>query len=103
AQKSAALSALFNCWIAHSPLRVYARGGLRLYGQHNATARGQELLPERGTHDGPHDPFELDLPSDERLEALYLEAEQHDGYRRDQSVFADGITAEDNQIGRGHV
>ena len=87
---------LVNWWLADTPARVYARGGLRFYGEHNATARGQELLPERGTHDGPHDPFELDLRSDERLEALYLEAEQHDGYRRDRSVFADGITAEDN-------
>ncbi|MGO3293346.1 MAG: Gfo/Idh/MocA family oxidoreductase, partial [Brachybacterium alimentarium] len=30
------------------------------------------------------------------LEALYLKAEQHDGYQRDRSVFDAGITAEDN-------
>ena len=87
---------LVNWWIADTPARVYARGGLRFYGQENANARGQAPLPERGTHDGTHDPFELDLRSDERLEALYLKAEQHDGYQRDRSVFDSGITAEDN-------
>lgn len=87
---------LVNWWIADTPVRVYARGGLRFYGQDNASSRGRAPLPERGTHDGPHDPFELDLRSDERLEALYLEAEQHDGYQRDRSVFDPGITAEDN-------
>ncbi|WP_193103644.1 Gfo/Idh/MocA family protein [Brachybacterium sp. FME24] len=87
---------LVNWWIADTPARVYARGGLRFYGQENANARGQAPLPERGTHDGAHDPFELDLRSDDRLEALYLEAEQHDGYQRDRSVFDAGITAEDN-------
>ena len=87
---------LVNWWIADTPARVYARGGLRFYGQDNAAAHGREPLPERGTHDGAHDPFELDLRSDERLEALYLRAEQHDGYQRDRSVFDAGITTEDN-------
>ncbi|WP_299303052.1 Gfo/Idh/MocA family protein [uncultured Brachybacterium sp.] len=87
---------LVNWWLADTPAQVYARGGLRFYGADAAAARGRDPLPERGTHDGPHDPFELDLRSDERLEALYLDAEEHDGYRRDQSVFAGGITTEDN-------
>lgn len=87
---------LVNWWIADTPARVYARGGLRFYGADAAAERGQAPLPERGTHDGSHDPFELDLRSDERLEALYLEAEQHDGYQRDRSVFDAGITTEDN-------
>ncbi|APX33287.1 dehydrogenase [Brachybacterium sp. P6-10-X1] len=87
---------LVNWWIADTPVRVYARGGLRFYGAEAAAERGRPPLPERGTHDGPHDPFELDLRSDERLEALYLEAEQHDGYQRDRSVFDAGITTEDN-------
>ena len=69
---------LVNWWLADTPARVYARGGLRFYGADAAAERGQAALPERGTHDGPHDPFELDLRSDERLEALYLEAERHD-------------------------
>ena len=51
--------------------------------------------PARGTHDGG-DAFELDLRTDERLAALYLDAEQHDGYQRDRDVFSAGITIEDN-------
>src|SRR5690606_11804519 len=74
----------------------YARGGLRFYGEDAARERGRDPLPERGTHDGAHDPFELDLRGDERLRELYLEQERHDGYRRDQSVFGAGITTEDN-------
>ncbi|HEX7350418.1 Gfo/Idh/MocA family oxidoreductase, partial [Brachybacterium sp.] len=87
---------LVNWWLTDTPVQVYARGGLRFYGQDNAVSQGRAPLPERGTHDGAHDPFELDLRSDERLEALYLKAEQHDGYQRDRSVFDAGITAEDN-------
>lgn len=87
---------LVNWWTDAVPTHVYARGGLRFYGAENAAARGQAPLPARGTHDGAHDPFELDLREDERLQKLYLEAEQHDGYLRDRSVFDAGITTEDN-------
>ncbi len=86
---------LVNWWISSSPTRVYASGGLRFYGAANAAARGLGERPERGTHDGG-DPFELDLRQDPRLKALYLDAEAHDGYRRDVDVFSDGITIEDN-------
>jgi hypothetical protein len=85
-----------NWWLDDTPTRVYARGGLRFYGADAASRRGQAELPARGTHDGTHDPFELDLRSDERLAALYLEGERHDGYLRDRSVFDAGITIEDN-------
>ncbi|WP_434810963.1 Gfo/Idh/MocA family protein [Microbacterium sp. bgisy189] len=87
---------LVNWWLRSTPTRVYASGGLRFYGAENAAARGLGERPERGTHDGPHDPFELDLRDDPRLEALYLAAESHDGYVRDQDVFGPGITIEDN-------
>lgn len=87
---------LASWWLDAVPSRVYARGGLRFYGEDNARERGQDAGAERGTHDGEHTPFELDLRGDERLRALYLEQEQHDGYRRDQSVFGAGITTEDN-------
>ncbi|MFT4260304.1 Gfo/Idh/MocA family protein [Microbacterium sp.] len=86
---------LVNWWIRSQPTRVYASGGLRFYGAENARARGLGARPERGTHDGG-DAFELDLRTDERLKALYLDAEQHDGYRRDLDVFSEGITIEDN-------
>ncbi|GAA4188155.1 Gfo/Idh/MocA family oxidoreductase [Microbacterium oryzae] len=87
---------LVNWWIASEPRRVFASGGLRFYGADNARARGLAERPERGTHDGAHDPFELDLRDDPRLAQLYLDAEQHDGYRRDLDVFTEGITIEDN-------
>lgn len=86
---------LVNWWIHSRPTRVFASGGLRFYGAENAARRGLGTRPERGTHDDP-DPFELDLRTDPRLAALYLAAEQHDGYLRDRDVFGDGITIEDN-------
>lgn len=86
---------LVNWWIRSQPTRVYASGALRFYGAENAAARGLGERPERGTHDGA-DLFELDLRTDERLSALYLGAEQHDGYHRDLDVFSEGITIEDN-------
>jgi predicted dehydrogenase len=86
---------LVNWWIRSVPSRVYASGALRFYGADNAAARGLGARPARGTHDGG-DAFELDLRDDERLKALYLDAEQHDGYLRDRDVFGEGITIEDN-------
>ena len=53
--------------------------------------------PERGTG-AVGDPFSLDLRGDPRLAALYLDAEHHDGYRRDQDPFAPGVTIEDNMV-----
>jgi predicted dehydrogenase len=87
---------LVNWWIRSRPRRVYASGGLRFYGAENAAARGLAERPSRGTHEGEHTPFELDLRDDERLATLYLAAEEHDGYLRDRDVFGTGITIEDN-------
>ncbi|PYI39041.1 dehydrogenase [Arthrobacter psychrolactophilus] len=88
---------LVNWWIDDVPARVYASGGLRFYGSDNATARGLGERPARGTIDGAaQDPFALDLREDSKLAALYLENEKFDGYLRDQDVFTDGITIEDN-------
>ncbi|WP_298455369.1 Gfo/Idh/MocA family protein [uncultured Cellulomonas sp.] len=86
---------LVNWWLGDDPVRVYASGALRFYGDTNAADRGLGPRPERGTGvEG--DPFALDLRSDPRLEALYLASEQHDGYLRDRDVFTPGITIEDN-------
>ncbi len=86
---------LVNWWLRSTPNRVYASGGLRFYGAANAADRGLGERPARGTHDDG-DLFELDLRTDDRLKALYLDAEQHDGYVRDLDVFGEGITIEDN-------
>ena len=87
---------LINWWLADVPRRVYASGGVKFYGAENADARGLAPRPARGTHDGEHGPFELDLRDDARLKALYLDNEGHDGYIRDQDVFGPGVTTEDN-------
>ncbi|GAB3912838.1 hypothetical protein GCM10027613_03360 [Microlunatus endophyticus] len=87
---------LVNWWIADVPQRVYARGGVKFYGDQNADARGLAPRPDRGTHDGPHTPWELDLRNDPTLKALYLDNESYDGYHRDQDVFSAGVTTEDN-------
>jgi predicted dehydrogenase len=87
---------LVNWWLADPPALVYARGGVKFYGSESAAARGMAPHAERGTHDGVHNPWELDLRSDPRLQALYLDNESYDGYHRDQDVFGPGVTTEDN-------
>jgi predicted dehydrogenase len=87
---------LVNWLLADTPTQVYARGGVKFYGSENAAARGVPPRPERGTHEGPRSPWELDLRRDPRLKALYLDSESYDGYQRDQDVFGPGVTTEDN-------
>jgi predicted dehydrogenase len=88
---------LVNWWIDDVPTRVFASGGLRFYGRDAASKRGLGERPERGTTDSPlRDEFSLDLRADDQLRGLYLEQEGFDGYRRDQDVFDEGITIEDN-------
>jgi predicted dehydrogenase len=87
---------LINWLLADAPVQVYARGGVRFYGAENAARRGLPARPARGTHDGEHTPWELDLRSDPWLQTLYLDTESHDGYLRDQDVFGPGVTTEDN-------
>ncbi|GIH95124.1 Gfo/Idh/MocA family protein [Planobispora siamensis] len=89
---------LVNWWLAAAAQSVYAQGDLRFYGAENARARGLETRPERG-QGAPGlggDPFILDISADPRLKRLYLDAEHEDGYIRDQDVFAEGVTIEDN-------
>ncbi len=87
---------LVNWWLADAPKRVFASGATRFYGAENADRRGLPERPKRGTHDGEHTPFELDLRTDPRLKELYLDQEHYDGYLRDKDVFDTGISAEDN-------
>ena len=87
---------LINWLLADAPSVVYARGGVKFYGAENAAARGMPARADRGTHDGPRSPWELDLRRDPRLKALYLDNESYDGYQRDQDVFGPGVTTEDN-------
>jgi predicted dehydrogenase len=88
---------LVNWWIDAVPSRVFASGGLRFYGDRNAAERGLGERPERGSVDSPlQDAFSLDLRREPAMKALYYDQEEYDGYRRDQDVFSEGITIEDN-------
>nr|WP_280949897.1 Gfo/Idh/MocA family oxidoreductase [Xylanimonas protaetiae] len=86
---------LVNWWLGDVPARVFASAGLRFYGAENAAARGMGERPARGTG-VVGDPWSFDLTADPRLQALYLDAEHHDGYLRDRDVFSEGITIYDN-------
>ena len=89
---------LVNWWLGSHPETVYAMGDLVFYGRDNAEARGVTRFYDRGTGHpaAKNDPFALDLTSDKLLKQIYFDAEGEDGYRRDQSVFSDGISIEDD-------
>ncbi|AGL17298.1 Gfo/Idh/MocA family protein [Actinoplanes sp. N902-109] len=89
---------LVNWWLGAAPEEVYASGRLFFYGPDGGTRHGYARDYQRG-HDSPaaaDDPFALHLADNPRLRALYLDAEQHDGYRRDVNVFAPGVSIEDD-------
>ncbi|RED61806.1 Gfo/Idh/MocA family oxidoreductase [Cohnella lupini] len=88
---------LVNYWIGSQPEEVFAYGDLLYYGKENAEQRGVTNFYERATGNplAKEDPFALHLDENEHLKAMYLDAEHEDGYRRDQSVFGDGISIED--------
>ncbi|MBT3271567.1 MAG: Gfo/Idh/MocA family oxidoreductase, partial [Spirochaetales bacterium] len=89
---------LINWFLESRPKRVFGFGNLSFYGRENAEERGIQKFYDRGTThpNAADDPFAINLSEDERLNALYYEAESKDGYRRDQSVFGDGISIEDD-------
>jgi len=91
---------LVNWWMDSQPETVMAMGDLVFYGRANAEARGVREFYTRGTGDAvaARDPFALDMSPEKnkKLSALYLANEKYDAYRRDQSVFDDGISTEDD-------
>ncbi len=89
---------LVNWWLESTPREVFAFGDLVFYGKENAEARGVSKFYDRSTGNpiARQDPFALHLDKNEKLRRTYLEAESEDGYRRDQSVFSDGISIEDD-------
>ena len=89
---------LINWLLSSRPHQVFGMGQLAYYGRENAEERGVLEFYDRGTNNpfAAKDPFALDLSGEKQLSELYLNAEQDDGYRRDQSVFGDGISIEDD-------
>jgi predicted dehydrogenase len=89
---------LVNWWIASCPEVVFGFGKLFFYGSGNGAARGLARPYERahGAGSSSGDPFALDMAGSPTLKALYLDAEHEDGYHRDQNVFGDGVTIEDD-------
>lgn len=88
---------LVNFWIGSQPDTVFAMGDLLFYGRENAENRGVTKFYDRATGhpNAQDDPFALPLDQNEHLKAMYLDAEAEDGYKRDQSVFGEGISIED--------
>ncbi len=90
---------LINWWINSMPETVFAMGDLKFYGKENAENRGVTEFYQRarGNAIAAKDPFALHVSEkDELLMGLYYNAEKEDSYYRDQSVFGDGISIEDN-------
>lgn len=89
---------LVNWWIASSPKTVFGMGDLRFYGRENAEERGVTKFYERvhNRANANDDPFAMHMEKDASLRDMYLNAENEDGYIRDQSVFGDNISIEDD-------
>jgi predicted dehydrogenase len=89
---------LVNWWLADAPQEVFGYGRLAFYGRAAGERHGLRRPYERA-HGAPcaaDDPFALDLTADDTLRALYLDAEQDDGYVRDRNVFDGPVTIEDD-------
>lgn len=88
---------LVNWWLQSVPETVFAMGGLQFYGRENAESRGITRFYSRAADSAVavDDPFALHL-NEGWNKKLYADAEHEDGYYRDQSVFSDGISIEDD-------
>ncbi|KAJ7072142.1 NAD(P)-binding protein [Mycena amicta] len=89
---------LVNWWIDSEPETVAGFGKLAFYGDKAGKEHGwaKDYERARGSEQAKDDPFAIDLEADPELKALYADAEQEDGYHRDQNVFAPGIGIEDD-------
>ncbi|MBE6373565.1 MAG: Gfo/Idh/MocA family oxidoreductase [Lentisphaerae bacterium] len=93
---------LVNWWIDSQPETVFSMAALRFYGKENAESRGctDFYYRCRGSKIAAKDPFRYRGPADpywkKIYQGIYFDAEVEDQYYRDQSVFGDGISIEDN-------
>ncbi len=89
---------LVNWWLDTQPETVFAFGDLKFYGRENAEERGdyRPYTRAHGSEPARDDPYALHLAGSPHLAGLYLDAEHEDAYHRDQNVFGDGISIEDD-------
>lgn len=89
---------LVNWWLNTVPSEVCAFGGLHFYGRANQERHGLggRYTYATGSPAAAKDPYALHLDQDETMRTLYLDPASEDGYRRDQNVFGDGISIEDD-------
>ena len=89
---------LVNWWLQTEPQTVFGMGQLAFYGRENAQERGETHLYERDREhpEAGSAPFTIDIQNNQTFRDLYLSGEAEDGYTRDRSVFAPGITIEDD-------
>src|SRR3954454_22295381 len=89
---------LVNWWLADEPQDVFGYGRLGFYGREAGERHGlrRDYTRAHGADPAAGDPFALDLAADDTLRALYLDAEQDDGYVRDRNVFDGPVTIEDD-------
>lgn len=89
---------LVNWWLADVPREVFGYGRLAFYGSQAGRRHGlrRDYARAHGAETAADDPFALDLTADDTLRALYLDAEQDDGYLRDRNVFGEPVTIEDD-------
>lgn len=89
---------LVNWWLGDEPRDVFGYGRLGFYGREAGERHGLRRDYDRahGAEQAADDPFALDLSANETLRALYLDAEQDDGYLRDRNVFGGPVSIEDD-------
>jgi predicted dehydrogenase len=88
---------LANWWVASHPETISALGSRRFYVPGTAEALGLSGHGERcqSCAVSAMCSYRLDLEADPELKALYLDAEQADGYVRDRCIFSSEISIED--------
>jgi predicted dehydrogenase len=89
---------LVNWWLDSAPQTVFGAGQLFFYGSAAGRKHGlaRDYTRAHGSAEAAGDPYALDMANDPTLRRLYLDAEAEDGYIRDQNVFGDGVTIEDD-------
>ncbi|WP_285682103.1 Gfo/Idh/MocA family oxidoreductase [Actinoplanes sp. NBRC 103695] len=89
---------LVNWWLGARPESVFASGRLFFYGDEAGARHGyaRDYQRAHGSPAAADDPFAIRLDDNDRLRALYLDAEPADGYLRDRNVFSPGVTIQDD-------